>query len=468
MSVQASVTRSVERPFKIEELFFSATDLKGLILSGNEVFTRISGYSDEELVGAPHNIIRHADMPRCVFKLLWDEIEAGRPIAAYVKNRAKDGAYYWVMATVVPVEGGYLSVRLKPSSAYFEAAQAIYGELRAVEEQIESENIRDRKPAIEASTARLIELLSDAGFGSYQAFMHTALLAEIQGRDEQLAVSTHERLGTIARGTDPTTVALLESSALVNDYVDELLSLESYVELGPKLNGKAEYIVGLSADVSLFSLNALLASARAGEAGAALSAVAGLLRSNSERSGPTFNLIDESISSVTGALGEILFVIASTKVQSEMAMVFAQELAADEGDHASELRNMAALSECILGNVDRLSVALDGVEQHIRSVRRHVQHLRQDLSLMRALEVNGRIEAVHVPSTTGILNVFNSIGEQIGTARTEVDELLGIAEVSFTADRKRAERIAREMSSFRARLAELEAGSDNTGLTQAA
>jgi aerotaxis receptor len=449
------MTRSIERPFKIEELFFSATDLKGLIRSGNEVFARISGYTDDELIGAPHNIIRHPDMPRCVFQLLWDEIEAGRPIAAYVKNRAKDGSYYWVMATVVPIEDGYLSVRLKPSTAYFEAAETLYRELVALEQSIEGPNVRDRKPAIEASTARLGELLADAGFDSYQTFMNIALPAEIQGRDEQLSASTHQRLGTIPAGANQTVVALLESSALVNDYVDQLLNLEAYIELGPKLTDKADYILGLSADVSLFSLNALLAAGRAGTAGAALSAVAELLRSNSERSGPTFKLIDESIGAVTGALRQILFVIAATKLQSEMAMVFAQELGADDSDHSADLRNMAGLSECILGNVDRLSVALDEVELHIREVNRHVAQLKRDLSLMRALEVNGRIEAVHVPQTSGIQNVFTSISEQIGTARDEVDDLLSTADVSFTADRRRADRIAREMSSFRTHLAEL-------------
>lgn len=234
MTSQAANVRLSERPFEMDELFFSVTDLKGLILSGNEVFTRISGYSNEELVGAPHNIIRHPDMPRCVFKLLWDEIEAGRPIAAYVKNRAKDGSHYWVMATVVPIDGGYLSVRLKPSTAYFDAAQSIYKQLLAVEQEIEGANIRDRKPAMEASTARLVELLADAGFASYQAFMNIALPAEVQSRDEQLAVSAHKRLGRAPAGADPTIVSLLKSSALVNDYVDDLLKLDAYAQLGPK------------------------------------------------------------------------------------------------------------------------------------------------------------------------------------------------------------------------------------------
>lgn len=464
MANKAPTARSVERPFNIDELFFSVTDLKGIILSGNDVFTRISAYSEEELLGEPHNLIRHPDMPRCVFKLLWDEIEAGRPIAAYVKNLARDGAYYWVMAIVVPIEGGYLSVRLKPSTAYFEAAQSIYKELLAVEQKIEGANLRDRKPAMEASTARLGELLVGAGFPSYQAFMNLALPAEVLSRDQLVGVDARKRLGGIPSGAGATVTDLLKSSSFVNAYVDELLGLDAYSQLGTKLTEKAGYIEGLSTEVGMFSLNALLAASRAGEAGAALSAVASLLRSNSEHSVPTFQQITDSIGDVTGALGEVLFIIAATKMQSEVAMVFAQELASGEGDRTTELRDMTGISESILGNVDRLTDALDGLERQVLTVRAGVDRLRRDLNLMRALEVNGRIEAVHVPNATGIVTFFNSIGSQIHSAREEVDELVRIADVSFNADRKRAQKIARAMSSFQADLiglAETETETEN-------
>ena len=76
-----------ERQFDHHELFFSTTDRKGVILSGNDVFVRVSGYSKEEMVGRPHNLVRHPDMPRIVFKQLWDEIGAGRPIASFERYR---------------------------------------------------------------------------------------------------------------------------------------------------------------------------------------------------------------------------------------------------------------------------------------------------------------------------------------------------------------------------------------------
>ena len=82
-----------------EELFFSRTDEKGIILSGNDIFVKVSGYRREELIQNPHNIVRHPDMPKAVFKLFWQTIQAQQPICAYVKNMAADGSYYWVFAT---------------------------------------------------------------------------------------------------------------------------------------------------------------------------------------------------------------------------------------------------------------------------------------------------------------------------------------------------------------------------------
>ena len=82
----------VDRPrsFHIEELFFSTTDSQGVIQSGNDVFTRVSGYDESELIGKPHSKIRHPDMPACVFRIFWNRLIAGQSIAAYVKNRAKE------------------------------------------------------------------------------------------------------------------------------------------------------------------------------------------------------------------------------------------------------------------------------------------------------------------------------------------------------------------------------------------
>jgi len=89
-----------------DDFIVSKTDLKGLITYGNRTFIQMSGYSEAELLGAPHNILRHPDMPRVVFKLLWDTIQAQQEICAYVKNLAKDGSFYWSGPTSPPPSTG--------------------------------------------------------------------------------------------------------------------------------------------------------------------------------------------------------------------------------------------------------------------------------------------------------------------------------------------------------------------------
>ncbi len=95
-----------ERTFDKDEIIVSKTDIGGRITYANDVFLKVALYRESEVLGQPHSILRHPDMPRCVFKLLWDAIQDGREIFAYVKNMAKNGDFYWVFAHVTPSFGG--------------------------------------------------------------------------------------------------------------------------------------------------------------------------------------------------------------------------------------------------------------------------------------------------------------------------------------------------------------------------
>ena len=117
---------------KEDDFIVSKTDLKGRITYGNEIFIQMSGYSEQELLGAPHNILRHEDMPAVVFKLLWERIKNKQAINAYVKNRCKNGDFYWVYANVTPSFDkssspiGYYSVRRKPQPKALEVIEPLY------------------------------------------------------------------------------------------------------------------------------------------------------------------------------------------------------------------------------------------------------------------------------------------------------------------------------------------------------
>jgi aerotaxis receptor len=128
-----------EFPFPAGETLVSTTDLKGRILYCNPAFIAVSGYAKEELLGQPHNLIRHPDMPEEAFRDMWETIAGGQPWSAPVKNRRKDGRHYWVMANVTPLmQGdrpiGYMSVRTEPSREAVQAAEALYATMRAEKE----------------------------------------------------------------------------------------------------------------------------------------------------------------------------------------------------------------------------------------------------------------------------------------------------------------------------------------------
>lgn len=150
-----------------QDFIVSKTDPKGRITYGNQIFIEFSGYTEKELLGEQHNIIRHPDMPRAVFNLLWDTISQGNEIFAFVKNLAKDGSYYWVYANVTAdhdTQGnisGYFSVRRKPNPNAVSAVSQLYAQMLAEEQKVRP------KQAIEASSNILMDFLNDKGL-SYE------------------------------------------------------------------------------------------------------------------------------------------------------------------------------------------------------------------------------------------------------------------------------------------------------------
>lgn len=160
-----------ERPWGDEEIIVSKTDLKGRITYANDVFQRVAQMNAPELLGKPHNIIRHPSMPRCVFKFLWDRLAEGHEVFAYVINKAKSGDHYWVFAHVTPsydAQGrvvGYHSNRRKPRPEALAKIKPVYAALLQEEARHASP-----KEALEASTALLLKTIASTGM-SYDEFI---------------------------------------------------------------------------------------------------------------------------------------------------------------------------------------------------------------------------------------------------------------------------------------------------------
>jgi methyl-accepting chemotaxis protein len=163
----------VEVKLKQGQILASRTDLKGIITYANKAFVDISGFSEDELVGTNHNIVRHPDMPAEAFADLWDKVKAGKPWTGIVKNRCKNGDHYWVKATVTPVKQDgriveYMSVRLQPTRAEIEAAERLY------------QSINQGKTSLRPSAAqRVLHRLRSLPISRKLGLAYTGLIAVI-------------------------------------------------------------------------------------------------------------------------------------------------------------------------------------------------------------------------------------------------------------------------------------------------
>ncbi len=161
----------IERFFSEDDIIVSKTNLKGEMTYVNDIFMEIAGYEEHELIGVQHNLIRHPDMPRCVFNLLWDTIASGKEIFAYVINMCKNGDHYWVFAHVTPTFDdnnniiSYHSNRRVPERKSVELIKPIYAALLA-----EEKKQANKREEVQASTQVLVDTLENQGV-SYDEFV---------------------------------------------------------------------------------------------------------------------------------------------------------------------------------------------------------------------------------------------------------------------------------------------------------
>ena len=156
----------MEIQMKEDDFIISKTDLKGRLTYTNKIFMKMAGYTEAELLGKPHNIVRHPDMPKLIFKLLWERVQKREEIFAYVINKTKNGDDYWVFANVTASIDksskviGYYSVRRMPNPEAIKLIKPLYAQMLNAE----------RSGGVEASSKILTNMLNEKGI-SYDEFI---------------------------------------------------------------------------------------------------------------------------------------------------------------------------------------------------------------------------------------------------------------------------------------------------------
>lgn len=363
-----SLVRESEVPFELDELFFSRTEKRGRILAGNSVFQRVSQYSWDEMMDQPHNIIRHADMPRAVFFVLWEKIRAGQPVAAFVKNRAKGGGFYWVYAVVTPVDDGYLSVRLKPSSELFTAASRLYTTIRA------HENDSAIKPADSAN--EMLERLRDAGFRNYETFMTAALASEMRARDAGLGRRPWPALNMFEE--------LVRSA-------DVLLTTTSRM-------------LGMISTFSYTPGNLRIQASRMGDEGRAIAEISANYARISDSIVKNLEELGASANEVSGVVNEGLFLNCIARLQEEMASLFEQEINGKDQTFKDDALRLRRQTEEYKEHAAR---KFELIKQRIGHFVELTSDMKRLLSGLVAVRVMGKVESVNMRNSI----FFDLIGD---------------------------------------------------------
>lgn len=413
-------------------MFFSTTDLKGRIQRANSVFQRIAGYSWDELHNKPHNIIRHPDMPRVVFKILWDHIQSGRPVVAFVKNLAHDGRYYWVVALVTPIPTGYLSVRFKPTSPLLATVESLYSELKTIEAAIESD-ADDRKAAIAASRETLDASLHTLGFSDYDGFMEHALKSEMQRREAYLANFAAPLIEPV-RTNHPARLDLLKAEAGMFDKLGEVLNvlftdLETYVGINNGVRERSTNVSDISDSLRVSALNGIIAADKLGTTAAGLRPVLGWLRELSGEITKEGVRLSVSLEQLSKDMDMVVFDLSAAKLQTEMTARFAHELAdhALTGDFNEDIDGMTegaigSLHSSSCKTVGRALGGLSAIKDRLKALTESQIRLLESSYSLRPIYLTGRIEMADGAGSR-LATVFKDVGDQLEETATNLNGL---------------------------------------------
>ncbi|MBX2987149.1 MAG: methyl-accepting chemotaxis protein [Bdellovibrionaceae bacterium] len=385
-----------ESPFGFHEFFFSTTNARGVIRYGNDVFVRVSDYPKDQILGAPHSIVRHPDMPRSVFKVFWDTLKSGNAIGAYVKNLSANGSYYWVFAFAFPIEDGYLSIRFKPSSEIFKAVQSIYKEVRS----FEAEN-----NDLGASERLLIEKIQSQGFKDYEDFMVKAVIAELNSRTVRAADlesktfdQENEHGRAIAEYSKKTLATLTEM----------FVGTKSFQNTNKIITETVESLGQGFRNLKLISLNMTVAAAKFGDIAAGLGVVSQEFSTLSTEIETQLKNLDSFAEQLSKTIQQCTFRISALNSQMLMVDFFVKEALQkmnSSDDAFTEMNeNKKDFSTLFREYATKMGEEVSSLMSDASGIEKNVEEVRR---LVTGLEVIRQIGGIESARVDEIKRVFN-------------------------------------------------------------
>lgn len=413
-----------ESAFDIADLFFSKTDRLSTILFANDIFAKVSKYDFEDMVGNYHNMIRHPEMPKAAFRVMWEYLNDSQPVAVYVKNMASDGSYYWVIALAFPVADGFLSIRLKPTSPLFAKVKGIYSDVLAYENELLHD--LDRENAIQASKAYLLEALQKEGFENYDKFMRFALMTEIYHRQSELAKRgiNYTYLNDFDRELGKTNSIMAEMVLLA----DKLSTMHG------KLISHSKFILHLSQTILSIAINARLQSSKLDQADHSLSVISEKMGEQTQWGEENLNRIINTIEEIYSLFDTLNFNVISSKIQIEMTLRYFWEYKSKEeaeGFNQDRFNDFETTKE-ILADVYRPLIKM--VQENIADVpalqnqiNTGMKDIEKYLTILRFIYITGKVEITRMTQQdASFQETFEDLIQELETADEHLSNLRGI------------------------------------------
>jgi len=349
------------------ELLHTTTDRDGILTSGNRAFVKASGHRIDDLVGNPHSVVRHPDVPAGLFHLLWAGLLAGRPMAAYLKNLAEDGSTYWVFATFTPDRSGFTSVQLTPMSPLAEAAKGLYAAVASFERERAMRRREDRATVAAAGAEQLHRALTQLGYADYEDFMRQALPAEVSARGRLLTFAFSRPLAGGALGE-----MLRTTTSLDYDLEKVVEHLGEYASLTDELVETATTVLETARRLQSSVTSATAASAEVAAQAPVLRNVASVMATPMNAAVAALTALAPRLSALRLDVAELGAQVALGQLQLEAVGAFAADVV-DGLSPVSSIEQVGPLCHTVGDGLVAMSASAAGVNDHLVRLAGQVQ-----------------------------------------------------------------------------------------------
>ncbi len=403
-----------ERKFGEKQYIVSITDTKGIIISVNQDFVDISGFTEEELLNKNHNLVRHPDMPPAAFQNLWDTLKKGEPWMGIVKNRCKNGDHYWVNAYVSPIlEGnqvvGYQSVRSKPKREWVDRADKLYSAINA------------------GKTGSGLPKLSlqSRYFLSCLLMLVIMLISALLGGADLMAMGLTAAVGAVFAW-----VFAYQATANLRRVASEAQDI-FHNDVGLMVFGSSQDELG-QIELAMAAIQARQATllARMNEAVEELSVMSKDSSHNARKTSNEVSFQSQSIQEVAVAMGQMVGAISDVAESTVQASNASQEAGNKVGDGLKLVKNMAASIEIVVAGVEEATVEIRELHTNSAEIGSLVDVIRGVAEQTNLLALNAAIEAArageHGRGFAVVADEVRALSVRVQKSTEEIEQVVGV------------------------------------------